>query len=120
MDWVSETNEIGRSKECEAEIRALMLFMEFIRFTDASRIASRLVLSTRDLVIVVYEKFFKFLQDNVEASSWQRFLCYNLPGPSDPPRENDSRMLEVDYALVRPDLSLAERKEARLKVFSRV
>jgi hypothetical protein len=111
LDWISEQNSrrksSARSSECKVEFRFQMISLEFNRFSDASQIASRLAFSVRDFVVV----------DNVETSTWQKFLCYSLPGPADPPRENGSQMLVFEYALVRPDVERVDNKEARLKVY---
>lgn len=111
LDWVTEHNSRSkdhtRSSECKVEFRLQMMSLEFNRFTDASQTATRLSFSVRDFVVV----------DNIETSSWRKFLCYTLPGSSDPPRENGSNMFGVEYALVRPDIKRVDNKEARLTVF---
>ena len=95
-----------RSKECKVEVRAQMVNVEYCRFKPESAMTSRLSVSIRDLDVM----------DNVDTSSWRKFLSFCTPGSGERPREDGSCMIEVEYAIVRPDLKFG-KEEARLKVF---
>jgi hypothetical protein len=109
LDWTTKDTpwkkESPRSNDCQVEFRFQMISLEFSQFTAASQIASRLALSIRDFLIV----------DNVETSTWQKFLSYTLPESDEAPRENGSVMVDIEYVFVRPDVE-RDCREARLKV----
>ncbi|KAJ3221056.1 autophagy- protein 2 [Clydaea vesicula] len=94
-----------RSIEPKVEIRANMIKVEYDSFSADSVTSSRLLVLIKDFDIV----------DNVETSSWRKFLSFLTPSIGEQPRENGSNMINLELLNVRPDLKL-NKEESRLKI----
>ncbi|KAJ3390374.1 autophagy- protein 2 [Lobulomyces angularis] len=94
-----------RSIEPKVEIRANMIKVEYDSFSADSVTSSRLLVLIKDFDIV----------DNVETSSWRKFLSFLTPSLGEQPRENGSNMINLELLNVRPDLKL-NKEESRLKI----
>ncbi|KAJ3332303.1 autophagy- protein 2 [Blyttiomyces sp. JEL0837] len=102
----SPTSPSPRSNNSRMELHFLKVNFEYGSYSSTSQVASKVNLSMRDFEIL----------DNLQSSSWRKFLAPLRPNQTELPRESESKMISTQLVNVRPNPAAAHLEEARLKV----